>query len=151
DDVIRPTVTGGNRSAGLDDLAGLDAARADVDALRRALDQCTHPLDVGVPATLRAAVRVRHRHAPRRALATHFTYRCHLTASPATRRNCGLRWGGCAHPSTRPEHASGDAGNSLPVAVRSGGPDGAHWWAGEGTGLRRRAPRTGGPWPACRG
>ncbi len=42
-----------------------------------AVDVGAHVLDVRVPATLGAAVGVRHRHAPRRALATHFTFRCH--------------------------------------------------------------------------
>src|SRR6056297_3881938 len=64
-------------SAGLDDLAGLDAAGADVEALRCPVDAGAHPLDVRVPPPLGAAMRVRHRHPPRRALATHFTFRCH--------------------------------------------------------------------------
>lgn len=42
----------------LGDLAGLDAARADVQALRGAVDDCPHALDVGVPAPLGATVAV---------------------------------------------------------------------------------------------
>src|SRR6056297_1390711 len=65
------------RSAGLDDLARLDAAGADVDPLRGAVHRRPDTLDVRVPATLGTAMRVRHRHAPRGALATHFTLGCH--------------------------------------------------------------------------
>ena len=54
----------GGASAGLDDFAALDAAGADVQPLGRALDQGTDLLDVRVPATLGAPVRVRHGHAP---------------------------------------------------------------------------------------
>ena len=42
------------------------------------LDHGADPLDVRVPAPLRAAVGVRHRHAPRGVLAAHFTHCCHL-------------------------------------------------------------------------
>src|SRR5215471_14578723 len=41
------------------DLAGLDAGGADVEALRRSGDERANGLDVGVPATAGAAVRVR--------------------------------------------------------------------------------------------
>src|SRR5215207_2796501 len=64
-------------SAGLDDLARLDAAGADVDALGRALHEGAYALDVRVPPTLGTAVRVRHRHTPRGTLAAYFTNRCH--------------------------------------------------------------------------
>src|SRR4029077_1328241 len=64
-------------SAGLDDLAALDATRADVHPLRGTADEGLHTLDVRVPTTLVAPVRVRHVHAPAWALAAHFTYCCH--------------------------------------------------------------------------
>src|SRR6185295_7220009 len=64
-------------SAGLDDLAALDATRADVHPLRGAADESLHTLDVRVPTTLGAPVGVRHVHAPAGTLATHFTYCCH--------------------------------------------------------------------------
>ncbi len=62
---------------GLHDLAGLDAAGADVQALGRAVDQRPHPLDVRVPATLGAPVGVAHGHAEARLLAAHVADRCH--------------------------------------------------------------------------
>src|SRR6478735_9768990 len=64
-------------SAGLDDLAALDATGADVHPLRGAADEGLHTLDVRVPTTLGAPVGVRHVHTPAGALATHFTYCCH--------------------------------------------------------------------------
>src|SRR5262245_51078177 len=67
----------GDSVAGFDDLARLDAAGADVQTLRRAVDDGTDALDVRVPATLGATVRVRHRHAPRRVLPTDFADSCH--------------------------------------------------------------------------
>src|SRR3954447_12503457 len=73
-------------SAGLDDLAALDAPRADVHPLRGTADEGLHTLDVGVPTTLRAPVGVRHVHTPAGALATHFTYCCH-DGSSSTRSN----------------------------------------------------------------
>ena len=66
-------------------LAALDAAGAHVQPLRRAADEGAHALDVRVPATLGATVRVRHGHAPARALAAHFTNCCHDVPSSASR------------------------------------------------------------------
>src|SRR5436190_20821940 len=63
--------------SGFDDLARLDAARAHVNAARRAVHEGADALDVRVPAALRATVRVRHRHAPRRVLPTDFADSCH--------------------------------------------------------------------------
>ena len=76
--VNRSLANAGRRSAGLNDLAGLDAARADIHALRRTIDDGANTLNVWIPTTLGASVRVRHTHAPRWALATQLTYRCHL-------------------------------------------------------------------------
>src|SRR3954468_4067176 len=73
-------------SAGLDDLAALDATRADVHPLRGTADEGLHALDVGVPTTLGAPVGVRHVHTPAGALATHFTYCCH-DGSSSRKRN----------------------------------------------------------------
>src|SRR3954452_2424086 len=80
------TAEGPAASAGLDDLAALDAARADVHPLRRTADEGLHTLDVGIPATLGTPVGVRHVHTPAGALATHFTYCCH-DGSSSTRSN----------------------------------------------------------------
>src|SRR5829696_10020034 len=82
-------------SAGLDDLARLDAAGADVEPLRGLADQGANTLDVRVPAALGATVRVRHGHAPRRALATHFTNCCHeisFDEPGVTRRSAGTHY-----------------------------------------------------------
>src|SRR5207248_3791127 len=68
------------RSARLDralDLAGLDAARADVHPLRVTLDQRAYTLDVGVPTARRTAVRVRYLHPEPRTAATNVTDGCH--------------------------------------------------------------------------
>src|SRR4029079_9685639 len=73
-------------SAGLDDLAALDATRADVHPLRGTADEGLHTLDVRVPTTLGAPVGVRHVHTPAGALATHFTHCCH-DGSSSTRSN----------------------------------------------------------------
>ena len=70
-------------SAGLDDLAGLDAAGADVHPLRRAVDEGPHTLDVRVPAPLGAPVGVRHGHAPRGPL-PHTSHTAAMTVLPAT-------------------------------------------------------------------
>src|SRR6476661_6628318 len=64
-------------ASGLDDFAGLDASRADVDSLRRTIDNRPDPLDVRVPATLVAPVRVADAHPEGRVLATHLTDRSH--------------------------------------------------------------------------
>ena len=42
------------------DFAGLQAGGAHVQALRRARNDCTYALDVGIPAPLGAAMRVRN-------------------------------------------------------------------------------------------
>src|SRR3546814_3718951 len=55
----------------LGDLAGLDAAGAHVEALRGAVDDRPDPLDVGVPPTLRATVRVADVHPEGRVLDEH--------------------------------------------------------------------------------
>src|SRR4051812_30084634 len=55
----------------LGDLAGLEAGRAHVDPLRRAVHDRAHPLHVRVPAPLRAPVRVAQLHAEDRLLAAH--------------------------------------------------------------------------------
>src|SRR6187397_3210069 len=95
------------RSARFDDLARLDATRADVDALGRALDQRTHTLDVRVPAALRPAVGVRHRHTPRGALATHFTNRCHDVLLRGTSAGWAVALGARAQPRRPGEAISG--------------------------------------------
>src|SRR4051794_34524476 len=61
----------------LGDLAGLEAAGADVDPLRAAVDDRADPLDVRVPAALRAPVRVAHVHAERRVLPADLAHCCH--------------------------------------------------------------------------
>src|SRR3546814_3564883 len=61
----------------LGDLAGLDAAGAHVEALRGAVDDRPDPLDVGVPPSLRATVRVADVHPEGRALAAHHAHCCH--------------------------------------------------------------------------
>src|SRR4051794_18076766 len=69
----------GYRSAvgGLGHLAGADARRAHVQAAGAAVDDRPHPLDVRIPPTLRATVRVGDAHTERRLLAAHLTHRCH--------------------------------------------------------------------------
>jgi hypothetical protein len=59
------------------DLPGLDARRADVDSLGRAVHEGPNTLDVRVPPALRPAVRVADVHAERRLLATHFAHGGH--------------------------------------------------------------------------
>ena len=59
------------------DLAGLEARRADVDALRGALNHSAYTLDVGIETTLRASVRVGDVVAEARSLAAHITDRSH--------------------------------------------------------------------------
>src|SRR6478735_5966085 len=75
-------------SAGLDDLAALDAAGADVEPLRGAADEGAHPLHVRVPAALGAPVRVGDRHAPARVLPTDVTYGCHGATSRKVSTTC---------------------------------------------------------------
>src|SRR5688572_31282417 len=59
------------------DLSGLDAARADVQALRRAVDHDADALDVRVPPALGAAVRVADVHAEAGVLPADLANRCH--------------------------------------------------------------------------
>jgi hypothetical protein len=47
-----------NRSGGFDDLASLQAARADAEALGATADKRPHRLQVGVEAAVRAVIRV---------------------------------------------------------------------------------------------
>src|SRR4029453_11358478 len=67
----------GARPRRLDDLAGLDARGADVQAGRGAAEDGPAPLDVRVPAPLGAPVRVRDAHPPGRALPAELTDCCH--------------------------------------------------------------------------
>src|SRR3954469_10363008 len=67
----------GEPPPGLDDLAGLEAGRADIDALRRAVDDRAHALHVRVPPPLGAAVRVAEPHPEDRLLAAHVTHGGH--------------------------------------------------------------------------
>src|SRR4051794_33997924 len=67
----------GEPASGLDDLAGLEAGRADIDALRRAVDDRAHALHVRVPPPLGAAVRVAEPHPEDRLLAAHVTHGGH--------------------------------------------------------------------------
>lgn|GEM_PF-5642673 len=78
------------------DLAGLEAARADIHPLGVSLDQRANALDVWVPASGRTTVRVRDLHAEARFAPTHFTYGCHngcecyrAAGCPATGRFSG--------------------------------------------------------------
>src|SRR3546814_18164897 len=61
----------------LGDLAGLDAAGAHVAALRGAVADRPDPLDVGVPPTLSATVRVADVHPEGRVIAAHLAPCCH--------------------------------------------------------------------------
>ena len=69
----------------VDDLAGLDARRAPYGGSVPA-DDALDPLDVRVPAPMRAPVRVRHAHPEARALPADLTYCCHgpLPSGPPT-------------------------------------------------------------------
>lgn len=71
-------------SDGFGDLAGLDAAGADLDPTCSAVDHGPHSLDVGVPAALGTAMRVTDAHAERRVLAAHLAGRCHRSEPLAT-------------------------------------------------------------------
>ena len=62
---------------GLDDLAGAQTARADVDPLDAAANDSADPLDIRVPTTLRADVGVADTHAERRLFVADLTYRGH--------------------------------------------------------------------------
>src|SRR5689334_5513876 len=75
-----PTVTGRSADA-LGDLAGLDAAGADVQALRGAVDDGPDLLDVGVPPTLGATVRVADVHPEGRVLPAHLAHSCHRSVT----------------------------------------------------------------------
>ena len=59
------------------DLAGLQAGGAHVDALRGALDDSAHALDVGIKTTLGASVRVGDVVTEAGSLAAHITDRCY--------------------------------------------------------------------------
>src|SRR5680860_984053 len=72
-------------TSGLLDLAGLEAGGADVEALRAAVDDRPHALHVGVPAPLRAAVRVAHPHPEPGVLPAHLAYRRHDQTSAGKR------------------------------------------------------------------
>jgi hypothetical protein len=65
----------------LDDLAGLEARGADVDPLRGLAHHRTDALDVGVPPTLGAPVRVGDAVSEGGVLAAHLADRCHDGAS----------------------------------------------------------------------
>src|SRR6266540_1663474 len=64
-------------SGGLDDLVRPEAARADADMLRRAIDERANPLQVRIEATRRDVVRVADVAAKRRLLAADFTFLSH--------------------------------------------------------------------------
>jgi hypothetical protein len=58
-----------NRSRGLDDFAGLQAARTDAEALGATADERAHRLQVGVEAAVRTVIRVRNAMTELRSLA----------------------------------------------------------------------------------
>ena len=64
-------------SAGANDLAGLQALRADVQPARRAVHQDPNPLDVRIPPAVGPAVRVRHLHAEEWSLPAYFAHCSH--------------------------------------------------------------------------
>jgi hypothetical protein len=67
----------------LHDLAGLDAAGADADALGRAIHNSLDRLQIHIPAATRYVVRVRNVVTKLRAFAAKLTYLCHdLTPVP---------------------------------------------------------------------
>jgi len=63
--------------SGLGDLSGFDAACADIDPFRRSIHDSPDALDVRVPATFVAPMRMADAHPKRRVLAAHLTYRSH--------------------------------------------------------------------------
>src|SRR5665647_2328590 len=97
-----------NVSGGALDLAGLEAGGADVDPLRRAGDDRTHALDVGVPAPLGPAVGVGDAVPEARALAADVAVGSHVYllivhATLVRRRWSGVRGspGGDTAPGSR--------------------------------------------------
>ena len=56
------------------DLAGTEAAGAHIDVLGSTVNHSLNALDVGLPGTVGAAVRVRHLNAEHNALITKFTF-----------------------------------------------------------------------------
>src|SRR5690606_15458475 len=107
---VEQVAAGPPRSAdALGDLAGPDAARADVEALRGAVHDGPHPLDVRVPPTLGAPVRVADVHPEGRVLPAHLAHCCHRRGpltwgdNGARTRRAGPRnvTGGPAPPPTR--------------------------------------------------
>src|SRR3954452_19806363 len=72
------------------DLAGLDAGGAHVEALRGLADHRAHGLDVGVPAPLRAPVRVRDAVTEARPLAADVAVRSHGDNSSSTSAACSV-------------------------------------------------------------
>src|SRR6187402_1081459 len=73
---------------GLGDLAGLDAAGADADALVCAVHHCLDGLKIRVPATLGDVVRVRDVVAELRTFTAILTNLCHDYAPNAVGRGC---------------------------------------------------------------
>ena len=69
------------KSAGLLDLAALNAAGAHANPLGRAIDQRLHGLQIHIPAALGDVVRVRNVVPELRSLAANITYLCHLDSS----------------------------------------------------------------------
>src|SRR5262245_8276769 len=94
----------------LGDLASLDARGAHMETGGRALHERPHALDVRVPAATRLPLGVRHRVAPRRALATHLTHCCHRGCLPYVGPGSVLRSGtdekGYQRPALRPSAPS---------------------------------------------
>ena len=76
----------------LGNLAGLDAAGADADALRGAVDQGLDSLQIDVPAAARNVVRVRDVVTELRAFAANIAYLCHdFRSKLVVIRAAGLR------------------------------------------------------------
>ena len=65
-------------------FAGTQATGAGVHALGSAVDNRLHPLDVGLPGTVGATVRVRNLNAEGNVLAAEITF-CHICTSLKTR------------------------------------------------------------------
>ena len=55
-------------------FTGTQAPGTNIHMARRTIDQSLHALDVGLPGTVGAAVRVRHLNAEHNALITKFTF-----------------------------------------------------------------------------
>ncbi len=80
------------------DLAGLQAGRADPNALGGAVHQGAHALDVGVPAALRTPVGVADRHTERGVLPAHLAHCGH--GEEASSGNYSSRLWPCSRLST---------------------------------------------------